>query len=120
MVHSPVAFTVLLKALQFTQGHFKPVPGMSSANKIPPVLNGPVPTPLVSVSTSLPVGHTLLDSRSAQDDPCYVEPYTTLLTTETLASFDQDLATVFRYRQQQSVNLGSWYAGIYDTRVRYG
>jgi hypothetical protein len=102
MVYNPAAFTALLKALQLTQDLSKPVPGPSSSS----VNNS---TPLAIVSTSLPAGHALLDGRSAQGGSCYVKPYITPSITETLAPFDQDMATVMRYRQQQSVNLGSWY-----------
>jgi glucan 1,3-beta-glucosidase len=116
MVYSSAAFTALLKTLQLTQGLFKPVPGATVNNS---TLDEPASTPIAIVSASLPVGHTLLDGRSPQDSPCYVEPYTTPLTTETVAPFDQDMATIMRYRQQQSVNLGSWYVGTYPTPAGY-
>jgi glucan 1,3-beta-glucosidase len=105
MVCNPATFTALLKALQLT---FKPVPGASfiSVNNSAPY---PVSTSLAIVPTSLPIRHTPLDGRYMQEDSCYVEPYVISPIIETFGPFDQDTATIMRYRRQQSVNLGSWY-----------
>ncbi|KAI0082754.1 glycoside hydrolase [Panus rudis PR-1116 ss-1] len=40
---------------------------------------------------------------------CVVEPYEVTVALEEFPPFDQTKATIFRYRQQQSVNLGSWF-----------
>lgn len=115
MVYTSAAFLALLKVLQLTQGLSKPALGAMSVSvkNSSQALGAPVLTPVPIVSTSLLVGHTQLDGRSAQDNSCYVEPYTTSSIAESLDPFDQNMATVMRYRQQQSVNLGSWYVGSF-------
>ena len=111
MIHNFATFTALLKALQLTPGFSKPAPGSSYSfvNHSTPLLVEPASTPPAIVSTSLPVGHTLLDSRSAQGGSCYVQPYVASSIAVVFPPFDRDQATIMRYRQQQSVNMGSWY-----------
>jgi hypothetical protein len=47
--------------------------------------------------------------RAAQNPDCYVEPYNTLpIEDQDFPPFDPNLASIYRYRQQQGVNLGSW------------
>ena len=48
--------------------------------------------------------------RAQPNDPeCHVEPYNTpQVTQQEFPPFDSESAYVYRYRQQQSVNLGSW------------
>ena len=46
---------------------------------------------------------------NSQSGDCSVQPYEGPdLSTLAFAPLEQSKATVFRYRQQQSVNLGSW------------
>ncbi|KAF9453631.1 glycoside hydrolase family 5 protein [Macrolepiota fuliginosa MF-IS2] len=40
---------------------------------------------------------------------CHVEPYNVLVENPAFPPFDQTKANVYRYRQQQGVNLGSWF-----------
>lgn len=43
------------------------------------------------------------------DSSCYVDPYDApLVGFQEVPPYDETTATIFRYRQQQSVNLGSW------------
>jgi len=52
------------------------------------------------------------DSANAagSDDSCAFEPYAPApVALESFAPYDADRALVYRYRQQQSVNLGSWF-----------
>ena len=43
-------------------------------------------------------------------DPCHVQPYDPPpVLSQTFPAFDSSRANIFRYRQQQSVNLGSWW-----------
>lgn len=47
---------------------------------------------------------------TAADDSCAVTPYAPgPIPLETFAPYDANRALVYRYRQQQSVNLGSWF-----------
>ena len=54
--------------------------------------------------------HLSLRVRAQPNDPeCYVEPYNApQITQQNFPPFDSDSAYIYRYRQQQSVNLGSW------------
>ena len=54
--------------------------------------------------------HHSLRVRAQSNDPeCYVEPYNApQITQQEFPPFDSEIANVYRYRQQQSVNLGSW------------
>lgn len=50
----------------------------------------------------------------AMDGSCIVQPYDPPpILSQTFPPFDQAKATIYRYRQQQSVNLGSWYASCF-------
>lgn len=43
---------------------------------------------------------------------CYVEPYNVSApSTPTFLPFNKSEADIYRYRQQQSVNLGAWFVG---------
>jgi len=46
--------------------------------------------------------------KAAQDPGCYVEPYNAPPIDQDFPPFDPNLASIYRYRQQQGVNLGSW------------
>ena len=46
--------------------------------------------------------------KAAQDPGCYVEPYNAPPIDQDFPPFDPSLASIYRYRQQQGVNLGSW------------
>ena len=54
--------------------------------------------------------HHSLRVRAQPNDPeCYVEPYNApQITQQNFPPFDSESAYIYRYRQQQSVNLGSW------------
>jgi len=97
-------FNTLLQSLNLTSGLFKPTPA-------PPLLsalgNGSSFDPLgilgnISVASSVPLGFNVQGS-------CVPEPYSAPpITDQEFPPFDSAKATIFRYRQQQSVNLGSW------------
>jgi hypothetical protein len=97
-------FSALLQSLNLTAGLFKPTPA-------PPLFsvlgNGSSFDPFgvlgnTSVASSDPLG------LNAQDN-CIPEPYSAPpITDQEFPPFDSAKATIFRYRQQQSVNLGSW------------
>lgn len=97
-------FGALLQSLNLTAGLFKPTPG-------PPLFSA-----LGNGSSFDPFG-ILGDSSIASSDPlgfkvqgnCSPEPYSAPpITDHEFSPFDSAKATIFRYRQQQSVNLGSW------------
>ncbi|CAL1704947.1 unnamed protein product [Somion occarium] len=53
---------------------------------------------------------TPYQNRADSGNDCHVKPYDApLVGQQDFPPFDEDRATVFRYRQQQSVNLGSWF-----------
>ena len=54
--------------------------------------------------------HHSLRVRAQPNDPeCYVQPYNApQITQQEFPPFDSEIAYIYRYRQQQSVNLGSW------------
>jgi hypothetical protein len=52
---------------------------------------------------------TVTTLNSAQDPGCFVEPYNAPpILDQAFPPFDPSLASTYRYRQQQGVNLGSW------------
>ena len=96
-------FGALLQSLNLTTGLFKPTPA-------PPLLsslNGSSFDPFgifgnTSVASSDPLGFNVQGS-------CSPEPYLAPpVTDQEFPPFDSAKAAIFRYRQQQSVNLGSW------------
>jgi hypothetical protein len=46
--------------------------------------------------------------KAAQNPDCNVEPYNAPPIDQDFPPFDPNLASIYRYRQQQGVNLGSW------------
>lgn len=110
-------FSAFLQTLGLTQGTYKPTPvtvGHTGINV--------TSTQSVELSFSSPgapgtaFGNNFLAKPdfSAQimdyaGPSCYVAPYDSLEPfTETFPPFDQTKANIYRYRRQQSVNLGSW------------
>ncbi|KAG5639515.1 hypothetical protein H0H81_000660 [Sphagnurus paluster] len=50
------------------------------------------------------------DASPTSQDECFVEPYNVPpIGNQAFKPFDPQMANLFRYRQQQSVNLGSWF-----------
>lgn len=101
------AFGALLQALRLTQGLYKPSPSPAGPSAYSNTLAADNPSGYGELSGDA------TDSSSAGDsfdDSCAWQPYDPLpLGDQTFPPFDQAKATVYRYRQQQSVNLGSWY-----------
>ncbi|KZT44036.1 glycoside hydrolase [Sistotremastrum suecicum HHB10207 ss-3] len=106
-------FTSILFALQLASSSFKPspnIPGVGSAFlPQPDSFSGPAPLP----SSAGPLSNQkqlLASGPATANQSCVVEPYTSNLTgIEEFPAFNSSLATIYRYRQQQSVNLGSWF-----------
>ncbi|KAG6845717.1 hypothetical protein H0H87_004983 [Tephrocybe sp. NHM501043] len=105
------AFSVLLHTLGLTQGSYKPAPrpfsvgGNSSKTPSSYAVNVPPGAQMLLGSSK---GAPPL-SKSSQDE-CYVEPYSPPpIKKQVFPPYDHDMATLYRYRQQQSVNLGSWF-----------
>jgi|SRR5882762_2136199 len=113
-------FSTLLQALGLSQVLFKPVPPSQpsgiTAKTINIVQAQNIPTANGSINIYSPVNipPLLVDTINIRklkqrDVSCQVDPYNPpSIGDQTFAPFDQTQATVFRYRQQQSVNLGSW------------
>ncbi|KAI5124592.1 hypothetical protein M0805_003109 [Coniferiporia weirii] len=124
MLPSPDLLSALLKALGLTQSVFKPIPDLVDGviDSVDGITHG-LGLPGIS---DLPLIGSLLDVGDPQVDPygsiapedvevldatsCNVDPYDPpQVLSQTFPTFDQVKANVFRYRQQQSVNLGSWF-----------
>lgn len=118
------AFSAVLHALGLTQGFFKPTPSLlASTENTAGSINGTLPQaqnfPVVNSSNNLPSRANLPDTVNNVQDmnqhgtSCYVAPYDVpTIGDQVFSPFDETRANVFRYRQQQSVNLGSWYVYI--------
>ena len=97
-------FSALLQSLNLTTGSFKPTPA-------PPLLSALGTGSSfdsfgifgnTSIASSDPLGFNVQDN-------CSPEPYSAPpITDQEFPPFDSAKAAIFRYRQQQSVNLGSW------------
>jgi hypothetical protein len=87
---------------------------MDSARSPPPASTSlPDAIGVQNGSLSLPTKSHFRGISARDNDPCYVEPYSGPGVIDvTFPPFDPAAANVYRYRQQQSVNLGSWYVGV--------
>lgn len=117
---TPGAFAALLQTLNLTEGLFKPEPTPALLD-----VKQSIGADLSSLSHDLvqpeaagfhPGEPLILASAGddgdvyAQNNPCNVQPYDAPpVDLQTFPPFDQSKASVYRYRRQQSVNLGSWY-----------
>lgn len=120
--------TALLQALQLTQGFLKPIPSLSSLDAggnlpvgssfSPSVLSPSLDQPAAAgehAGQPLSLSHSSGSSGDGDRDvyaagnQCNVQPYNPgPVQDQTFPPFDQSKANVYRYRRQQSVNLGSW------------
>ncbi|THH18479.1 hypothetical protein EW146_g2512 [Bondarzewia mesenterica] len=104
-------FNLLLKTLRLTQELSKPSPATTDQ-------------PAVNANTTAghfsPLDDTVLgdlnqfgvesDTGQLSSDPCHVDPYSSpTVAIGQFPPFNPTQANVYRYRQQQSVNLGSWF-----------
>ncbi|KAL5533128.1 EXG3_2 [Sanghuangporus sanghuang] len=94
------------------------VDGVTHALGLPPLSGLPLigsileakdtSSPVQSPFKSLAVGYR--QKIMSTDGSCLVQPYDPPpVLSQTFPPFDQAKATIFRYRQQQAVNLGSWF-----------
>ena len=103
MLNTPGGFRALICALGLLQGSIKPSRALSAALI-------PEPTPHLSARVPSIGAVSYAKHLNSKDDSCYVAPYDSPpVDLQAFPSFDQAKATVYRYRQQQSVNMGSWY-----------
>lgn len=131
MFLSSEQIAALLQALGLTQSIFKPIPDLVGSLTAPidgiiDAVDGVMDGLGLPKLTDLPIIGGLLEAEDPNPDgsspkkstpfmnlakanSCYVEPYDPPpVLSQTFPPFDQAKANVFRYRQQQSVNLGSW------------
>jgi hypothetical protein len=77
-----------------------------------PALTKPTPPAGLSMPAGLstnPQAHLPIEQSDSKPANCAVDPYfPPPISDQQFPPFDQDLAVVYRYRQQQGVNLGSW------------
>ncbi|CDO72882.1 Glycoside Hydrolase Family 5 protein [Trametes cinnabarina] len=121
MVLTAGGFTVLLHSLGLSQGLFKPAP-----RTYPTTAQGLSKAAITSDESASHAGGGInyqlqsedpgtIDKGEPVDDAatstgCMIDPYDAYDADEQgFSTFDQDKANVYRYRQQQSVNLGSWF-----------
>ncbi|KAH8833859.1 glycoside hydrolase [Flagelloscypha sp. PMI_526] len=67
---------------------------------------------VLSTSSASLLSTPSLDTRpqlARANSDCFVQPYDAPVLDQTFPPFDNDLAQVYRYRRQHSVNLGSWF-----------
>lgn len=103
----------IMRALLFTIGLIH-----VSLNIFMPSSAAVIPSPFDSGLSVAPfhiprlsIRNLFFERASNNSNGCNVEKYTAPeIGQQQFPPFDQAKATVFRYRQQQSVNLGSWYA----------
>ncbi|KAF7793112.1 hypothetical protein EIP86_004220 [Pleurotus ostreatoroseus] len=117
---TPGAFGALLQTLNLTQGRYKPEPtlalldvkqGIGADSVANLTLSHDIVQP--EAAGFLPGEPLVLSSAGdvyAQTNPCNVPTYNAPpVDLQTFPPFDQAKANVYRYRRQQSVNLGSWF-----------
>ncbi|KAG5647194.1 hypothetical protein DXG03_001153 [Asterophora parasitica] len=117
MVFNAASFVALLQALRLTQGSYKPDPdtissfavaGNSPFNSFvatPPTSNDPYDAQMLLDNSK----NSSFDAQTHHDE-CFVEPYSAPpVENQVFSPYDPDKAFFYRYRQQQSVNLGSWF-----------
>ncbi|KAH9857066.1 glycoside hydrolase [Lenzites betulinus] len=110
MVLTAVGFTSILHSLGLMQGTFKPTPStlQRSHSHSQTKVTSPGSSNLGSNFQSQGTGS--LSATANNPAECSAQPYDALdLGEQLFAPFDQAKANVYRYRQQQSVNLGSWF-----------
>ncbi|KIK91947.1 glycoside hydrolase family 5 protein [Paxillus rubicundulus Ve08.2h10] len=97
-------FTSLLQALGLVQGSYKPAPNL------PLTGNGTIAyIPFHDLFGTSNNTDATFDG-SASGGNCTVVPYDAPpITDQDFAPFESTIATIYRYRRQQSVNLGSWF-----------
>lgn len=125
MLLSADQVSALLNALGLTQSLFKPLPSLIGGLTAPlDDIAGGLGLPTL---TSLRIIGSLLDAKDTEavndvysslaltndqisaSDSCDVAPYDPPpVLSQTFPPFDRSKANIFRYRKQQSVNLGSW------------
>ena len=131
MLLSSEQIASLLQALGLTSGLFKPIPDLVGGLTAPidglvDGVDGVLSGLGLPKLTDLPLIGGILEAEdpntedggivkiaqivnAAVSNSCYVEPYDPPpVLSQTFPPFDQTKANIFRYRQQQSVNLGSW------------
>ena len=121
--------TALLLALNLSQGTYKPEPTPSAldvqgktrikASSFSPPLLSPDLAQLEAAASRYGEPDAYDSSENAADSDtgdvyasssCSVQPYNPgQVSDQTFPPFDQSKASVYRYRKQRSVNLGSWY-----------
>lgn len=139
MLFTADGFTAFLQTLGLTQGLFKPIPSVldstrdavhtvvGAINETTAVLGLPLPNvkgiPLLGSlqdqdgheKPAIVKSYAKVKAMNTDNTACHVSPYDASLDDIVTAPFDSAKANVFRYRQQQAVNLGSWYvySGVY-------
>ena len=118
-------FVILLRALGLVEGSYKPFPGnpLTSNNTAssmgysdyygPGFLSPPVDRTFNASDAGLGYNatavHPSMGGGIDTDSQCSVVSYDSpSLANQSFWPFDSTTATIYRYRRQQSVNLGSW------------
>ncbi|TFK27355.1 cytoplasm protein [Coprinopsis marcescibilis] len=109
MVNNATFLSAIL-ALDVTQANYKPYPGALSQT----ALNGTTHHAHAQSGNALlidPQNISFLPTVTEMSNPqCQVDPYTApSIEYQEFPPYDEKVASVYRYRQQQAVNLGSWF-----------
>jgi glucan 1,3-beta-glucosidase len=114
-------FSALLRALNLMQGFSKPIPyhrvfdnSTSPSPRLAAMSPDNIPGRLVGTAPIFASAATRDDS-----DACYSQMYDSTAAEQSFPPFVQDKADIYRYRQQQSVNMGSWYVAIIMRGYKY-
>jgi glucan 1,3-beta-glucosidase len=93
---------------------YKPIPGANGTAVAAPGANATAVQPgsafINQAVVALQEASKTHGKSAKPSGSCDVQPYDAPpISDQTFPPFDQTTANVFRYRQQQSVNMGSWY-----------
>lgn len=114
----PSQFSTLIQSLGLSSGFYKPCPSHLNQTALQSIPQQSTPVPEVqyaaqqvhNFSSQVNPRDDQQQNFNTQYDPCYVEPYHVPAPPEyPFDPYDEAKATIFRFRQQQSVNLGSWW-----------
>ena len=90
---------------------FEPTPGLGKTIFDAAHFQNLTPVDSQNLEPRYPTNEGVQSSLKDRDSICDVEPYDPRpITDQTFPAFDKNVANVYRYRQQQAVNLGSWLA----------
>jgi glucan 1,3-beta-glucosidase len=110
------AFLSLLRLLNLSEGFSRPLPD-ASATLTPGSSTNETATSYLDQLNSATQAWNLTSLHQLATSACDPSPYISTCPNETFSAFDQIQANIYRYRQQRSINLGSWCGSIIHTHT---